>query len=409
MFAAELHGKLPSRVRETEDLLTSHVFGLLKYADRRLFLRRFLDEIGCTVSPAQAEDAGIRFWQSFPDGTEPDVIIEAGPWYIVVEAKLRSGFGVDPSDADRHQLRREIVQGREAARKRGARFRLLTITAEAWCDPRRYRAAGLKSEDDWVWTNWQAVSAILQDVPADERGLLAEDLLTILRNRGLTPYYGFKRLGMAPTAPEGRLFLNVRTTRHPGMFRFVQRLYDEVATLIREIEGTLAEEPEQFMIGRPSGYGITTRGSTGLDPQNVNRWLTRRLAVFFVQETETDLKGGQTRTPLAPGLRILYLRFMLDGYDAFSYDGEPLEVPTLLFGVLEGPSSKREQWNKFENIMTHFEYVEPQLYDDLPKLEIDNNYVQVHGHLSRVDLFDLENTEELGLRVIEPLLTQFRA
>jgi len=100
-------------------------------------------------------------------------------------------------------------------------------------------------------------------------------------------------------------------------FNFIQRLYDETATLIREIEGLLGDEPECFMIGRPSGYGISTRGSTGLEQQNVNRWLTKRFAVFFMPEDVLKLQKGQTVTPL-PTTNVVYLRFLLDGYRSFT-------------------------------------------------------------------------------------------
>ena len=65
-------------------------------------------------------------------------------------------------------------------------------------------------------------------------------------------------------------------------FDFIQKLYLEVSYLIKEIEGILHEEEEKFIIGRPSGYGISARSSTGLESNNVGLWLLREFAVFFI-------------------------------------------------------------------------------------------------------------------------------
>jgi hypothetical protein len=65
-------------------------------------------------------------------------------------------------------------------------------------------------------------------------------------------------------------------------FEFIEKLYLEASYLVKEIEGMLAEEEEKFIIGRPSGYGVTTRSSTGLEPNFVRLWLLKKFGVFFV-------------------------------------------------------------------------------------------------------------------------------
>jgi hypothetical protein len=49
-------------------------------------------------------------------------------------------------------------------------------------------------------------------------------------------------------------------------FDFIQKLYLEASYLVKEIEGQLAEEEEQFVFGRSGGYAVTARSSTGLEP-----------------------------------------------------------------------------------------------------------------------------------------------
>lgn len=109
-------------------------------------------------------------------------------------------------------------------------------------------------------------------------------------------------------------------------FDFIQKLYFEVSYLIKEVEGILAEEKENFVIGRPSGYSVNYRSSTGLEPQNVNLWPVRKMSVFFVPESDSGIRSGKTITPFTSKLKILYLRIILD-------DKELVE-PSIYFGVL---------------------------------------------------------------------------
>ena len=67
MFLAARHGKVPTALVGSEDLVTSNVFGFLKYAKRGIFLRRFLGELlGLSVTEAEAEAAEFTFWPVFP-------------------------------------------------------------------------------------------------------------------------------------------------------------------------------------------------------------------------------------------------------------------------------------------------------------------------------------------------------
>ena len=109
-------------------------------------------------------------------------------------------------------------------------------------------------------------------------------------------------------------------------FEFLQKLYFEVSYLIKEVEGLLAEEDETFIIGRPSGYSISYRSSTGLEPKNVDLWLMRTAAVFFVPEVDTESGRGQTHTPLEPEIKVLYLRIVLDD--------DEIDQPYVQFGVM---------------------------------------------------------------------------
>lgn len=50
MYIAEIKGKLPTQLSRSENILTSNVFSFLKYADRKVYLKGFLNELGITPS-----------------------------------------------------------------------------------------------------------------------------------------------------------------------------------------------------------------------------------------------------------------------------------------------------------------------------------------------------------------------
>jgi len=128
-------------------------------------------------------------------------------------------------------------------------------------------------------------------------------------------------------------------------FNFVEKLYTEVSYLIKQLEGTLGEEEEHFIIGKPSGYGISTHSSNGLDNQMVKLWIMRKFSIFFVEKEKTHVEKGQTVTKLDPGLKILYFRFILHGKD--------IKEPIIYAGVLSDIEKKQQgAWiKKFENII----------------------------------------------------------
>ena len=49
MYQAELNGKSPSEICRMEDILTSNVFSFLKYSNRSIFLKKFLEKLGLNM------------------------------------------------------------------------------------------------------------------------------------------------------------------------------------------------------------------------------------------------------------------------------------------------------------------------------------------------------------------------
>jgi len=142
-------------------------------------------------------------------------------------------------------------------------------------------------------------------------------------------------------------------------FDFISKLYLEVSYLIKEIEGLLYQEEEKFIIGRPAGYGITARKTTGLDANNLSLWLMRKFAVFFIPEEQTKKEKGQTITAIDEKLKVLYLRFILDG--------DEVKAPTIYSGILHKIDKKPQAKGikKFEHIMGHLEYNDLKIFKNI--------------------------------------------
>ncbi|WDL97769.1 hypothetical protein [Alicyclobacillus sp. ALC3] len=180
-------------------------------------------------------------------------------------------------------------------------------------------------------------------------------------------------------------------------FDFIQKLYMEVSFLIKEVESTLNEEEETFVIGKPSGgYAITARSSNGLEVNNVNLWLLRKLAVFFVPEAfiDTESKG----TPINESLRVIYMRIVLND--------KSVTEPTVHAGVLYDFEQRKHQ--RLEQCMGLFEYVEHRMFKDPEHIAFEDSNVKLRGKLMPTSLYDLNTSEDVVERLIKPTLQLFR-
>jgi hypothetical protein len=186
-------------------------------------------------------------------------------------------------------------------------------------------------------------------------------------------------------------------------FDYLQKLYLEVSYLIKEIEGLLYEEEEKFVIGKTSGYAISTRSSTGLESTNVAMWLTRKLSVFFVPEEKTKLDRGQTVTDINGGLKVFHASIMLND----SKVNEPSIFSGVLYDIHQKPSAK---WiKKFENIMGHLEYNREKIFKDPERVEHEDAYIKLRGKFIRRNLFDINNSEAIAKHIIKPALALYRS
>ncbi len=207
-----------------EDILTSNVFSFFKYADRQTFLRQFLKLFGFTVSDKELAEAEFRFWVSYGDGTEPDLVILAGRYYLLIEAKFHSGFGQE-NEKTQHQLVREYEGGKLEAQNMDKEFHLVAVTAH-------YARHQFLAENsayvnrDLHWLNWHQIAlliyACLESNPnlAVETRAFAEDLYDLLVKKNLRKYAGVDFLknlrNIGSSSPQ--LFFEATTAFYRGDF-----------------------------------------------------------------------------------------------------------------------------------------------------------------------------------------------
>jgi len=184
-------------------------------------------------------------------------------------------------------------------------------------------------------------------------------------------------------------------------FDFLQKLYLEVSYLVKQIEGTLSEE-ERFVIGKPAGYGVSTRSSIGLEAANVRLWLMRKFAIFFVPEDKTAIERGQTVTRIDGTLKVLYLRFLL-------HDKSVTE-PTVYGGVLHSIEAKPSaKWIvKFENVMGHISYNDEKVFKNPESIDFEDSYVRFQGELIGRNLFEINDSKAITDRLLKPALELYR-
>ena len=256
MLLAEIHGKTVQVARDSEDYLTSTVFGHLRYVPPSFFwpdllaaakgvpgpdgetsLRDTLAGVG--IDAAKYERLEARFWRSHPTLGEPDLLLlfsggPQQPLVVMVEAKLWAGkSGVEEND----QLVRYlgVLDGLDAV---GLSVPLGAGRYLVYLTPRESQA---EVEESLAWSDnpqrergrlfrlrWQDVLAAARrssaDAPEPARTILA-DVAAFLSRLGLEYFSGFKRVAGMPmlAVGDGAIFRSRREsagnllTRLPGL------------------------------------------------------------------------------------------------------------------------------------------------------------------------------------------------
>ena len=225
MYLAELHGKLSGANENREDILTSNVFSFFKYTDREVFLYPLLKNFASDIMPEDAQDAEFVFWPQYEDGTEPDLVLIAGRYYFLIEAKYHSGFG-QASETVQHQLIREVQNGRYQAHNLDKVFKLVAVSSHYVLSPDLYKEVPPDALDDFIWISWGRIALLLEkilesDPPlSPETRLFANDLHALLLRKNLRMYAGQQFLFTYPfiQSIDEILFFDAQTAEYRGDF-----------------------------------------------------------------------------------------------------------------------------------------------------------------------------------------------
>lgn len=212
MLQALLRGKLSRDHEQIEDIVTSNVFGVLKYDDPGLTLeflsRAILSDGRKALDFALLRGGGIsikwEFWPYWSEAgrieCEPDVVLsledaDGSCIQVLIEAKLNSGKssladdGPTPSD----QLAREWDNLSVRARTRNAQPLLIYLTSH-FSFPRFEIEDSLDefqrkrgSTAAIAWLSWRELRSILDLFPSNP---IRDDLRLLLERMGLTYFEG---------------------------------------------------------------------------------------------------------------------------------------------------------------------------------------------------------------------------
>jgi hypothetical protein len=193
----------------------------------------------------------------------------------------------------------------------------------------------------------------------------------------------------------------VLAAQYQNAFEFVQKVFYETSYLIKEIEGILQQEEEPFFIGRPSGYQVTTRTSSGLEPINVEYWQPRTLTVFFGTEKDTISDGGVTKTIFHNLLKLLVVHIELLGKNQ--------TAPRIICGCLKGFTCKRpEKIKKIEHVFAKFAYYPQKIFGSLPKVSYTDADCSFEGTFFDEPLFSINNSEDVMKKLVQRMLRLYR-
>ena len=137
-----------------------------------------------------------------------------------------------------------------------------------------------------------------------------------------------------------------------------------------------------------------------MEPIYVENWLPKVFAVSFVPEEMTKIQAGQSITKLEenPKLLLLYIEVI----------GREITQPKITFGTVYNIKSKRKQYYKFEHFMTSFIYSGKKMFQNISNIDYEDNYFSFKGKFKQINLFSIENSNDIRKKIVEPIIKLYR-
>ena len=207
----ELHGKIPqnSSFIYSEDVLTSTVFGNLRYFSSLFVLNSFLSKAidlqGNNYSVNFPGKINFHFWEKYPSKTkalinEPDLILEDRNSVLIIECKYHSPldetFSENESEYMNQLLRYSTIIDEYYPNKKNKNIIFLTLSDYNVKIPLQKTKQSLSKDIGLYWLRWEELLPILQqyiksDISDNEK-ILVSDLIQFYLRRGLFHFEGIK-------------------------------------------------------------------------------------------------------------------------------------------------------------------------------------------------------------------------
>jgi len=180
---------------------------------------------------------------------------------------------------------------------------------------------------------------------------------------------------------------------------FIRKLHLEISYLFREIESMLLKEMERFVILKPGGYQVTTRTSKGLEPASVDLWMPKDFSIFFVPEESIKESKNIPLAQSKEDLKVLFFQVkILNGN---------FSEPKIYYGFFSNIKLKKEHY-KIEQLLSDFTYSSNRIFQNPPNIIFDSTYWSFKGKFQQVNLFSINDSEQLRKTVIVPALKLYR-
>jgi hypothetical protein len=181
--------------------------------------------LGLHVSIEDARNAELIFWPTFDDGTEPDLVLIVGTYYLLIESKYHSGFSQKTGRIE-HQIVREVKGGKKQADNEGKIFKIVALTAHYSEKPEILKEIPDEYRKEVIWLNWQRISVLLYQCLENpsislESRLFAEDLYALMVRKKLRNYAGTRLLPHFPFPldwPPTKIFFDAVSSNYRGDF-----------------------------------------------------------------------------------------------------------------------------------------------------------------------------------------------
>lgn len=194
MIEAEIKGKT-GNLRDSEDVLTSTVFGLLKYKAFQAILCGFFQKAvpynkntiakQLSIDKLETEEIQLKFWYYDSEFGEPDLIIKGNSFVILIEIKyLAEMSGIDQLTKYNSLLGKKYNNIQNKA--------ILYLTMDLMM-PSLDEKSTEGIEDKLFWLSWYELLPLVEDCKSENtlEVELIEDLKKYLIKRNLNTFKRF--------------------------------------------------------------------------------------------------------------------------------------------------------------------------------------------------------------------------